>query len=192
MILTGHASASQQGSCFGFTFAEQSCHPSFTQSMVKADFSSLVQLRHSLDTLSWSSSLFFFHFLRSVLLVRLLETREKQPYTDAPQRDSTLFIDVYMQYIMYVFFKTFRIWLLDRNTNQNHYVHEFYTSNTRKVMAVMHLFILCVNLLTCFFVFMSVLSALHETDGGIYISHVFLYLVSWKLVLKVYHNFFSF
>lgn len=45
----------------------------------------------------------------------------------------------------------------------------------------MHLFILCVNLLTCFFVFLSVLSAPHETDGGIYIFHVFLYLVLWKL-----------
>lgn len=33
-------------------------------------------------------------------------------------------------------------------------------------MDVMHLFILCVNLLTRFFVFLSVLSALHETDGG--------------------------
>lgn len=70
---------------------------------VNGNISSLVQLGHhsSLDTLSWSSPLVF-HFLRSVLLVRLLETREKQPYTNTPQRDSTLFIDVYMQYNMYV------------------------------------------------------------------------------------------
>lgn len=52
----------------------------------------------------------------------------------------------------------------------------------------MHFFILCVNLLTCFFVFCSVLSALHETDGGIYIFHVFLYLVFSKLVLEVCHD----
>lgn len=55
------------------------------------------------------------------------------------------------------------------------------TSNTSEVTDVSHLFILCFNLLTCFFVFLSVLSALHETDGGIYIFHVFLYLVLSKL-----------
>lgn len=74
---------------------------------------------------------------------------------------------------MYVFFKSFRIGLLDRNTKQSNHIHEVCRFNTRKVMAVIRFFNLCVNLLTCFFVFMSVLSALHETDGGIYIFPCF-------------------
>lgn len=129
--------------------------------MVKADISSPAQTR--LDPV------LVFHFLRSVLLVGMRP--ERNSHTLTPQRDSTLFIDVYMQYIMYVFFQTFRIGLLETRTIT------YMRSNNRKVMAVMHLFILRVNLLTCFFVFMSVLSAPHETDGGIYIFHVFLYLV---------------
>lgn len=63
------------------------------------------------------------------------------------------------------------------------------TANTREAMDVMHLFILCVNLLTRFFVFLSVLSALHETDGeggGIYLFHVFLYLVLSKLPIMTF------
>lgn len=92
-----------------------------------------------------------------------------------------LFIDVYMQYIMYVFLKNFRI---GPKTQGGVSV----TSNTIKVMDVMHLFILCVNLLTRFFVFLSVLSTLHETDGGIYIFNVFLYLV-FKAVLMAHHDF---
>lgn len=55
------------------------------------------------------------------------------------------------------------------------------TSDTIKFINVMHLSILRVNLLTRFFVFLSVLSALHESDGGIYIFRVFLYLVLSKL-----------
>lgn len=68
----------------------------------------------------------------------------------------------------------FRIGPVDSITCQKLLLtQEDVASNTRTVMDVMHLFILCVNLLTCFFVFLSVLSATHETDGGIYISRVF-------------------
>lgn len=133
-----------------------------------------------------SSTIFFSPPLRSVLLVRWLETRERQPYTETPQRDLNLFIDVYMQYIMYVFLKNFRIW-----TRREHHKPQATpaggvsaTSNAREVMEVMHLFILRVNLLTCFSFLFSCpfLSALHEKKmEGICIFHVFFYLVFSKL-----------
>lgn len=95
-----------------------------------------------------------------------------------------------MQYIMYVFLQSFRI----RTHRQRHKPEATPTggvsapSNTRKAMDVMHLFILCVNLLTSF-VFLSILSALHETDGGIYIFNVFLYLVLSKLSSVAHRDF---
>lgn len=73
-----------------------------------------------------------------------------------------LFIDVYMQYIMYVILKNSRIGPKAATPPAGVSV----TANTSEATGVMHLFILCLNLLTRFFVFLSVLSALHETDGG--------------------------
>lgn len=64
-----------------------------------------------------------------------------------------------MQYIMYVFLKNFRIGLLDSITSQTQHPQEvlaIHLTLERSWLACTCLFFLCVNLLTGFFVFLSV------------------------------------
>lgn len=91
--------------------------------------------------------------------------------------------------------KNFRLEPIDSIANKKQHLQEVLVLHLTLERS-WRLFILSVNLLTSsftcfvlFFLFWSVLSALHETDGGIYIFHVIFVFRMIKSVLMVCHDF---